>query len=363
MKRAVPIRRSVSWVRSGISIGARDPRPERPELYTRQGTAVRLRRSRTIRASLASRWGPAAASTAPKGGVRLVRLAHGGGHDAGADRSGALPRRTPGQACDPPAGEPRVSLVEALCVDLARLPTRDLVPVDVAVLDTGIDATHPDLAGRVIESFEIVADEDGRHRAAVTPHAANNDADGHGTGVASVIAAVAPNARIVDVRILGADDVETGAALLTAFQLAVLRRFRLVNLSLACHARYLVPLSELCERAYAQGQVVVAARRNTPLLEYGIPAQFSSCIGVDSDRFPSPYEFRFRSGSPIECIARGSDVSVAAPGGKYTVQSGTSFAAPAVTGLCALLLGRHPGLAPYEVKSVLKHLGGPARAG
>jgi len=249
-----------------------------------------------------------------------------------------------------------VSLAEALCVDLARLPTRELAPVEVAVLDTGIDASHPDLAGRVIECFEIVADEDGRHRAAASVLAANNDAYGHGTGVASVIAAVAPNAQIVDVRILGADDVETGAALLAGFQLAVLRRFRLVNLSLACHVRFLAPLIELCEQAYVQSQVVVAARRNTPLLEYGIPAQLSSCIGVDSDRFPTPYEFRFRKGSPIECIARGEDVTVAAPGGKYTVQNGTSFAAPAVTGLCALLLGAHPELTPYEVKSVLKHL-------
>jgi subtilisin family serine protease len=249
-----------------------------------------------------------------------------------------------------------VSLPEALRAELALLPTRELAPVDVAVLDTGIDATHPDLAGRVIESFEIAVDEEGRHRAAATPLAADNDAYGHGTGVASVIAAVAPNARIVDVRILGADDVETGAALLAGFQLAVLRRFRLVNLSLACHAGFLAPLTELCEQAYVQGQVVVAARRNTPLLEYGLPARLSSCIGVDSDRFPSPYAFRFRKGSPIECIARGEDVPVAAPGGKYTLQNGTSFATPAVTGLCALLLGAHPGLTPYELKSVLKHL-------
>ena len=52
------------------------------------------------------------------------------------------------------------------------------------------------------------------------------------------------------------------------------------------------------------------------------------------------------------------EVTVAAPEGKYAVQTGTSFAAPAVTGICALLLGAYPDLSPYEVKSALKALAG-----
>lgn len=255
-----------------------------------------------------------------------------------------------------------MSLSDVLGADLESLAERDLAPVEVAVLDTGIDATHPDLAERVSEAFEIVGEE-GSQRASARSLSQNNDPFGHGTGVASVIAKIAPNARIVDVQIIGADDLETGSALLAGLRLALLRRFRLVNLSLACHARFLHPLMELCEGAYWQDQVIVAARRNMPLLEHGIPAQLSSCIGVDSGQLPSPLAFRFRARYPIECIARGDEVTVAAPEGKYTVQTGTSFAAPAVTGICALLLGAFPSLSPYEVKSVLKALGGDSAVG
>jgi subtilisin len=135
---------------------------------------------------------------------------------------------------------------------------------------------------------------------------------------------------------------------------AVLRRFRVLNLSLACGAEFDHPLTELCEQAYWQDQLVVAARRNMPLLDHGIPARFSSCIGVDSDRLASPYALRFRARHPVEWVASGEDVRVAAADGNYAVQTGTSFAAPVVAGLCAVLLGAYPDLTPFEVKSALK---------
>lgn len=247
-----------------------------------------------------------------------------------------------------------MSLAEALSADLSKLAERDLRPVEVAVLDTGIDAGHPDLADRVDGAYEIL-DEDGVERASALPPG-DNDPFGHGTGVASIVAEIAPNARIVDVQITGRDDVETGAFLLAGLRFALLRRSPVVNLSLACHGRFLAPLTELCELAHWQDQLVVAARRNMPLLEHGIPARLSSCIGVDSDDLPSPFGFRFQPRHPIECIARGEGVTVAAPGGKYAVQTGTSFATAAVSGLCALLLGAYPELSPFEVKSALKGL-------
>jgi len=246
-----------------------------------------------------------------------------------------------------------MTLADALGVDLESLRDRELAPVEVAVLDTGIDATHPALAGRVVEAFRIV-EERGRHRAAVCTVPENNDAYGHGTGVASVIAAVAPNARIVDVQVVAAETLELGEALVAGFQLGLLRRFPVLNLSLACNPGLLAPLTELCESAHWQNQLVVAARRNMPLLDHGIPARLSSCIGVDSDGFGSAYEFRFRGRHPVEWIASGEDVTVAAPNGKYTLQTGTSYAAPAIAGACALLLGAWPDLTPFEVRSVLK---------
>ena len=69
------------------------------------------------------------------------------------------------------------------------------------------------------------------------------------------------------------------------------------------------------------------------------PAEFSATISVDAGDFPSELVFRFCRDFPIEFVARGDGVEAPARGGGYTVQVGTSFATPAITGLCALLLG------------------------
>jgi hypothetical protein len=178
--------------------------------------------------------------------------------------------------------------------------------------------------------------------------------------VASIIAAVAPNARILDIRIADSERGGRGEALLAGFRLACERRAQLLNVSLCCDRKFLAPLIELCEAAYARGQVVVAAQDNTPTGDKGIPAELSSVIGVDCDRRALAGSLRFRPRHRVEFSAGGRDVAVAAPGGKRTVRTGTSFATASVTGLCALLRGAHPDLTPFELKSVLKNM---ARAG
>jgi len=246
-----------------------------------------------------------------------------------------------------------VNLSEALRTELSSLREHELVPVEVAVLDTGIDSSHPDLRDRVSRAFEV--ERVGRRfRVAQRPVPANNDRLGHGTGVSSTIAAVAPNAHLVDIQVSAADQVGSGDALLAGLRFALERGFPLLNMSLACHRKLLAPLTELCEFAYFRNQVIVAARRNMPLIDNGIPAELSSCIGAEGDRFPTPYELRFRDRHPIEFGAHGDGIVVAAPGGKYTLQTGTSYATSTLTGLCALILGAFPGLTPFELKSALK---------
>jgi subtilisin family serine protease len=246
-----------------------------------------------------------------------------------------------------------VNLPEALRTALSSLRERELSPLTVAILDTGIDSSHPDLRGRVTHAFEVER-AGKRFRIAQRPVPANNDRLGHGTGVGSTIAAIAPNAQLIDIQVAGADQVGSGDALLAGLSFALERGFRLVNMSLACHRRLLEPLTELCEFAYFRNQIIVAARRNMPLIDNGIPAELSSCIGAEGERFPTPYQLRFRDRHPIEFCARGERMVVAAPGGKYTLQTGTSYATSTLTGLCALLLGAFPGLTPFELKTVLK---------
>jgi len=246
-----------------------------------------------------------------------------------------------------------VNLSEALGTGFSSLRERELAPVAVAILDTGIDSSHPDLRDRVIHAFEV--ERVGRRfRIAQRSIPANNDRLGHGTGVSSTIAAIAPNARLVDIQVAGADKVGSGEALLAGFRFALECGFPLLNMSLACHRRFLEPLTKLCEAAYFRNQIIVAARRNMPLIDDGIPAELSSCIGAQDDRFPTPYQLRFRDRHPIEFGAHGDGIVVAAPGGKYTLQTGASYATSTLTGLCALLLGAFPELTPFEIKSILK---------
>jgi subtilisin family serine protease len=246
-----------------------------------------------------------------------------------------------------------MSFAELLELDPRTLAPASLRPVEVAVLDTGVDATHPDLRERVVDAFELIRSGP-RFRAIRRPVPSANDPIGHGTGIASTIASLAPNARIVDVRVASADKTGSGEAVLAGLRLAIERGSPLLNVSLACHPRLLQPLTELCEAAYFRNQTLVAARRNLPLADHGLPAQLAAVIGVDAAPAPNPFELVFREGNPIEFSAHGDDFVVAAPGGRYTVQGGTSFATSAVTALCALLLGRRADLTPYELKALLK---------
>ena len=243
-------------------------------------------------------------------------------------------------------------LFEAVRQQLDSLATAELRPVEVAVVDSGIDASHPDLKGKVVAAYRA---EQGEGRVAVreVPLGTNNDTFGHGTGVASIIARIAPNARLVDLRVLGAQH-SAGGLLLEGMRSAVARRCPVINMSLAATANMAHSLFGMCELAYRQGQVVVASKRNMPLVDNGFPAEFSSCIGVDSSRLSSEFHVRYRSGDPIEFVAHGEEVLVAAPGGGYTTKTGTSFATPAVSAMCALLLGAWPELRPFEIKTLLK---------
>jgi len=232
-----------------------------------------------------------------------------------------------------------------------------LQTVDVAILDSGIDATHPDLASRVTKAYGAELDH-GRYQM-VEREPGSHDAFGHGTAVASIIARMAPNARLVDYAILGRDNTGAGAALVAALAHAVDAGHRVINMSLAAKGEFATQLHPLCETAYRRGIVIVAAKRNMPLSDQGFPAEFTSVVSVDRAKFATPDELRYVPGKVIEFVGHGDDVVVAAPGGMHTTKTGTSFATPAVAGIVAKLLGAYPELRPFQVKTALHALSQP----
>jgi subtilisin family serine protease len=229
--------------------------------------------------------------------------------------------------------------------------------VSVAVLDTGIDVTHPDLQGTVDRSIEIVPGTQGLTCREVAHDRPANELDpvGHGTACAGIIHALAPDARLVSVRVIGASAGGTGEQFVRGLQWVLDQkspRLHLVNLSLGTlQDRFAVPLRRLVDQAYFEGVVLVAAGNNMGMPSY--PAVFASLMAVDNESYPEPTTFEFRVGRRTELAARGIYVKAPKSGGGYQLWTGTSFACPHITGLVARLLSLNPALTPFQLKTLL----------
>jgi subtilisin len=221
--------------------------------------------------------------------------------------------------------------------------------VTVAIIDSGIDASHPDLDGKIIESVE--ARIEGK-RVVFEPCGAGDSA-GHGTACAGIVSRIASDAQIYSVKVLGAGGLGDGQAFLAGLEYAINKRYQIINLSLGTtKPQFFAPLHDLLDRAYQAGCVVVAAANNLP--QPSFPSIFSSSlISVVKSTESDPMNFGFRFGEVIELTAPGVNVRTAWPNGGYRNLTGNSFACPHVVGVIARLLERHPSLTPFQVKSAL----------
>ena len=220
--------------------------------------------------------------------------------------------------------------------------------VRVCIVDSGVDAGHP-LVGGIDRAVAPVAGPDGEP---VVADDDQGDVSGHGTACAGIIRELAPGCSITSVRVLGPDLGGSAADLLAGLAWAVEQRFDVVNLSLSTRKRAAVhDLRELADEAYFAGTLVVACAHNLPVESY--PWRFASVLSVAGHAGTDPFEIHTNARPPVEFYARGVDVEVAWTGGGRMVATGNSFAAPHLTGICARVLGAHPGLTPFQVKHLL----------
>jgi subtilisin len=220
--------------------------------------------------------------------------------------------------------------------------------VRVCVVDSGIEGGHPDV-GPVQGSFAVTAAAGGE--LSVVP-VADGDTCGHGTACAGVIRSLAPECELYSVRVLGERYSATGDAFIAGLRWAAAQGFDVVNLSLSTTRRkFAEALHDVADQAYFTGSVIVAAAHNTPVESF--PWRFASVISVGSHAARDAGLVLYNPSPPVEFFAYGTDVDVAWPGGQRTRITGNSFAAPHVAGYCALALGKHPGLTPFQVKSLL----------
>jgi hypothetical protein len=232
-------------------------------------------------------------------------------------------------------------------------------PIRIAVIDTAIDATHPDLAGAVEERFDAIG-------GAGPPRSLD-----HGTAMAGAIAArgrvkgVAPSVRILSARAFdseGGKSLGSTLSILKGIDWAATEKARIVNMSFAGP---LDPtLHDILAAAFGKGMMLVGAAGNagpqSPPLYPGADEKVLAVTATDAD---DKLYARANVGSYVAVAAPGVDVLLPTPRGGYAFETGTSVSAALVSGVAALLLERRPAETPAELKRLLMTTATPLGTG
>ncbi|MDT0347687.1 S8 family serine peptidase [Streptomyces litchfieldiae] len=247
----------------------------------------------------------------------------------------------------------------------------------VGVVDSGVDAGHPDLAGDAVirgSEFTVVPTE--RQARRTTP-APRQDCSGHGTAVAGLIAArrsagdrmtgVAPAATIYPVRLDGAVEQLPPETIAAAIDDAVAAGVDVLNLSFGRPVDDR-PVREAVANALANDVVVIAAAGNEgnggPVGGLMYPAAYDGVLAVGAVTDDGQPMESSNTGEWIDLAAYGDNLTVAAPEGSgYRTVAGNSFAAAQVSGAAALVRSRFPGLPAQDVARRLTESASPVGGG
>lgn len=244
-------------------------------------------------------------------------------------------------------GDPTQYVVEKLrLVDLHRIAIGSNVLV--AVIDSEIDARHPELAGAVVDEFDAIGNHD-------KPHV-------HGTGMAGAIAAhrkligVAPGVRVLAVHAFSSNGTDSAQAtsehILAGIDWAISKGAKIINMSFAGPDDPMMQLA--LQKARDKGIVLIAAAGNmgpksTPLY----PAADPNVIAVTATDINDQLLPQANQGPYVAVAAPGVNILEPAPNATYQVTTGTSVAAAHVSGIVALLLDRDPNLSADAIRDLL----------
>ncbi len=220
--------------------------------------------------------------------------------------------------------------------------TRGSSSLTIAVIDTGVDLAHPDLAGRLLQGYDFVAADE-------YPW----DENGHGTHVAGLAAAATDNgvgvagvdwnARVLPLRVLDASGSGYDSDIASAIRYAADNGADVINLSLGSSTPSYT-LQNAVSYAYGKGVVIVAAAGNDGSGSVSYPAAYSGVIAVGAlDSGDRKADFS-NYGSKLDLMAPGVGVYSTYAGGRYQSMSGTSMASPLVAGAACLVLAAFPSL-------------------
>lgn len=245
-----------------------------------------------------------------------------------------------------PEGDPAQYTLDKLRVPLAHGIARGN-EVLVAVIDSGVDTTHPEFAGVIADTFDALDPSE-------PPHA-------HGTAIAGAIAAhsrlmgVAPAAKILAVRAFGDSK---GSAEGTTFNIIKCLEWSMGKGAQVINMSFAGPRDPALSRrlgvARAKGIVLIAAAGNAGAKSPPLyPAADTNVIAVTATDSEDNLFNASNRGQHIAIAAPGVDILLPSPGASYQVSSGTSFAAAHVSGIAALILERKRDLKPDDVRKIL----------
>jgi len=222
--------------------------------------------------------------------------------------------------------------------------------ITIAILDSGVDATHPDLAAQLLPGWNFWDNNGDTH-----------DVFGHGTEVAGVASATTDNetgvagaawgCTLLPVRVTNSDGYASLFAILQAVTWAVDSGARVINLSFeGIHSS--TALASAFAYARGHGCLVVAAGGNSGV--YDATADQPNVLSIAATDAADDHPAWASLGPYIDLAAPGVAIRTTARGGGTATVSGTSFASPLVAGIAALLLSAAPDLTPAELEAVLE---------
>ena len=207
----------------------------------------------------------------------------------------------------------------------------------VALINSGVDASHPALAGAVVDGFNALPD---------------NEPQPHGTGMAGGIVTVAPHVKIIPVRVFAAGVKATTFNIIKGIDWAAKRGARIVNMSFTGPPDR--RLRQMLLAASEDGIILVAAAGNAgPNAPPSFPGAEPNVIAVTATDENDQVFGEANRGPYIAVAAPGVDILVPAPDAAYQITTGTSIAAAEASGLAALLIARAPKLSPAAVRKIM----------
>jgi len=224
--------------------------------------------------------------------------------------------------------------------------------IKVAIVDTGIQAAHPDLSANYKGGVNILSSRKGPE-----------DDNGHGTWCAGIVAAanntvgvvgVAPAASLYAVKVLDRNGSGFTSDVIAGIEWCVGNGMDVISMSLGSDSD-VQSLHDACTAAYDAGLVLVAAAgndgdNNAATDEVDYPGAYDSVIAVAATDSQNGHPSWSSDGRTVEISAPGVGIRSTYKGSAYATGDGTSAACPHVSGSVALLLGLEPGLTPYEVR-------------